>query len=127
MRIIEMTVQNVITISNHGINYLYPKDTKIKQEEKSMYTPKPINTDSITLNDDMLALSEQLAENVHDIWALGRMSEGWTYGEQRDDELKQSPCLIPYSDLPESEKEYDRNTALATIKAIVALGYKIEK
>lgn len=60
-----------------------------------MYTPKPINTDSITLNDDMLALSEQLAENVHDIWALGRMSEGWTYGEQRDDELKQSPCLIP--------------------------------
>ena len=55
------------------------------------------------------------------------MSEGWTYGEQRDDVLKQTPCLVPYSDLPESEKEYDRNTALATIKAIVALGYKIEK
>ena len=91
-----------------------------------MYTPKPIDTDSITLNDDMLALCEQLAENVHDVWAIGRMKEGWTYGEQRNDVLKQSPCLVPYSDLPESEKEYDRNTALSTIKAIIALGYQIK-
>ncbi len=92
-----------------------------------MYTPKPIDTDSITLNDDTLALSEQLAENVHDVWAIGRMKEGWTYGESRNDKLKQTPCLVPYSDLPESEKEYDRSTALATIKAIIAMGYKIEK
>lgn len=92
-----------------------------------MYTPKPIDTNSITLNDDMLALCEQLAENVHDVWAIGRMKEGWTYGESRNDKLKQTPCLVPYSDLPESEKEYDRNTALSTIKAIIALGYKIEK
>ena len=91
-----------------------------------MYTPKPINTDSITLNDDMLALSEQLAENVHDVWALGRISEGWTYGESRNDKLKQTPCLVPYDELPESEKEYDRTTALSTIKAIIALGYHIE-
>lgn len=91
-----------------------------------MYTPKPINTDSITLNDDMLALSEQLAENVHDVWALGRISEGWTYGESRNDKLKQTPCLVPYAELPESEKEYDRTTALSTIKAIIALGYHIE-
>ena len=92
-----------------------------------MYTPKPINTDSITLNDDMLALCEQLAENVHDVWAIGRINEGWTYGKQRDDVLKQTPCLLPYDKLPESEKEYDRKTALATIKAILALGYKIIK
>jgi len=91
-----------------------------------MYTPKPINTDSITLNDEMLALSEQLAENVHDVWALGRISEGWTYGESRNDKLKQTPCLVPYAELPESEKEYDRTTALSTIKAIIALGYHIE-
>ena len=92
-----------------------------------MYTPKPINTDSIKLNDEMLVLREKLAENVHDIWALGRINEGWTYGEKRNDELKQSPCLLPYDELPESEKEYDRNTALETIKAIIALGYKITK
>lgn len=92
-----------------------------------MYTPKPIDTTSVSLNNDMLELCELLAENVHDVWAIGRINEGWTHGEQRNDELKHNPCLVPYSQLPESEKEYDRNTALATIKAIIALGYKIEK
>lgn len=92
-----------------------------------MYTPKPIDTTSVSLNNDMLELCELLAENVHDVWAIGRINEGWTYGEHRNDKLKHNPCLVPYSQLPESEKEYDRNTAFATIKAIVALGYKIEK
>ncbi len=92
-----------------------------------MYTPKPINTDNIVLDDELLKLAELLAENVHDVWATGRISEGWTYGEHRDDNRKQTPCLVPYSDLPESEKEYDRNTALSTIKAIIASGYHIEQ
>lgn len=91
-----------------------------------MYTPNPINTENIVLDEELLKLAELLAENVHDVWAVGRISEGWTYGEHRDDVKKQTPCLVPYSDLPESEKEYDRNTALSTIKAIIALGYQIE-
>lgn len=92
-----------------------------------MYTPKPIDTDGITLDSTLLDLAEQLAENVHDVWAVGRIKEGWTYGGHRDDTTKQTPCLVPYGELPESEKEYDRNTALSTIKAILALGYRIEK
>ena len=92
-----------------------------------MYTPKPIDTTDVSLSDDMIELCEKLAENVHDVWAIGRMNEGWKYGEKRDDEKKETPCLVPYHELPESEKEYDRNTALATIKAIIALGYKITK
>lgn len=92
-----------------------------------MYKPKPVDTSGIKLPDELLALTEKIAENVHDIWAKGRISEGWTYGEARDDEKKTSPCLVPYEKLPESEKEYDRNTALETVKLIMALGYKIEK
>ncbi len=91
------------------------------------YTPKPIDTDGIELSADLLALTERIAENVHDVWAVGRIAEGWTYGEQRDDALRQTPCLVAYPDLPESEKEYDRNTALSTLKLILALGYRIEK
>lgn len=92
------------------------------------YAPKPIDTSDIELSKELLELTEKLAENVHDVWAIGRIkNEGWTYGEKRDDSKKQSPCLVPYSDLPDSEKEYDRNTAIATIKAIIALDYKIEK
>lgn len=92
-----------------------------------MYTPKPINTDGIVLSADLLELTEQIAENVHEVWACGRIKEGWTYGEKRDDEKKETPCLVPYNELPESEKDYDRNTAMETVKLILSLGYKLEK
>ena len=93
----------------------------------STYDPKPIDTSTIELSSDLLGLTEQIAENVHKVWSAGRIAEGWTYGEKRDDQLKQTPCLVPYSMLPESEKEYDRKTALNTLKLVIALGYWIEK
>lgn len=92
-----------------------------------MYKPKPIDTNDIVLTDDLLALIEQIAANVHDVWAKGRMDEGWVYGEVKDAEKKVSPCLIPYDELPESEKKYDRNTAIETLKLITKLGYEISK
>ena len=72
------------------------------------YNPNPIDTSSIELSDDLKLLVEELARNVHDIWATGRINDGWTYGPKRDDTLKQHPCLIDYDELPESEKEKDR-------------------
>ena len=92
-----------------------------------MYQPKPIDTSDIKLSDELLKLTEKIAENVHEVWAAGRIKDGWTYGTVRDDVKKQTPCLVPYSELPEIEKEYDRNTALETIKVILSLNYKIQK
>ena len=86
-----------------------------------MYTPKPIDTSKIALPEELVELTEKIAENVHDVWAEGRIKQGWTYGEERNDALKQTPCLVPYNELPESEKEYDRNTAVETVT-----GYKYE-
>ena len=93
----------------------------------SNYIPKPVDTKNIKLSEDLLCLTEQIAENVHNVWAEKRIADGWTYGKQRNDELKQTPCLVPYSELPESEKMYDKNTALNTLKLVIALGYRIEK
>ena len=92
-----------------------------------MYIPKPIDTSFVELPQELLELTEKIAENVHENWAAGRISEGWTYGESRDDRGKTTPCLVPYAELSEEEKQYDRNTAMQTLKLIVALGYKIEK
>lgn len=92
-----------------------------------MYTPKPIDTSNVILSDNLLALTERIAENVHDVWAAGRIKEGWTYGETKDPNSKTTPCLVPYDDLPESEKEFDRNTAMETLKLISKMGYKIKK
>ncbi|MCQ2472467.1 MAG: Ryanodine receptor Ryr [Clostridia bacterium] len=91
------------------------------------YIPCPIDTSDVQLSDDLLELSEKLSENTHEVWATGRVKEGWIYGDSIDDEKKTTPCLVSYSQLPESEKEYDRNTAMETLKLIVKLGYKIEK
>jgi hypothetical protein len=91
------------------------------------YQPKPIDTSTVQLSASLLELTEQLAENAHDLYARQRMAEGWRHGPQRNDDTKENPTLVPYSELPESEKEYDRNMAMETLKAIVALGYRIEK
>jgi ryanodine receptor 2 len=91
------------------------------------YTPTPIKTSGIVLSSDINDLTEKLAEHAHDIWALQRINDGWQYGLSRDDKNKFHPCLVPYSELPDSEKQYDRNAALETLKAILALGYQIQK
>jgi hypothetical protein len=92
-----------------------------------MYKPQPIDTTGIELDAEILELCELIAKNTHEVWSVGRIRDGWTYGELRDDENKTHPCLIPYEELPESEKEYDRNTSMETLKLIVRLGYKIQK
>lgn len=91
------------------------------------YKPHPRDLSSVSIPAELDALVEALAENVHDTWAQSRIDAGWTYGPARDDAKKTNPCLVPYGDLPESEKEYDRDTALATVKFILAEGWRIDR
>lgn len=91
----------------------------------NVYVPIPVDTSDVALSPELLALSERLAQNTHDVWARGRIKEGWVYGPKRDDGAKTTPCLVPYEDLPDSEKEYDRATALETLKLVLKLGYRI--
>jgi len=89
------------------------------------YTPKPLDTSAVALPEGLFGLLEKLAENTHEVWSAQRIKDGWTYGPKRDDTNKKHPCLVPYADLPESEKEYDRKTAGETLKAVMVLGYTI--
>ena len=91
------------------------------------YTPAPLDTSGVTLPEELNDLAESIAKNVHEVWAQHRIAEGWTYGPVRNDALRQTPCLVPYEDLPEEEKDYDRNTALETLKFIVACAFRIIK
>lgn len=90
------------------------------------YKPKPIDISEINLDEKIMDLVEKLAENTHEVWAKQRLSEGWVYGEKRDDKLKTTPCLVPYADLPENEKEYDRITTIHALKTAIALGATIK-
>ena len=92
-----------------------------------MYIPQPEQTDDIILSEELNDLVEAMAKNVHEVWAESRISQGWTWGPERNDALKHHPCLVPYEDLPEVEKAYDRDTAVGTLKLICKLGFKITK
>ena len=125
----------LVSLSNHNFQ-LSTFENAWKESQHYMvrvlqsveeYEPQPINLDIIPLGEELNELIEAIAENAHDIWALARMKEGWTYGPVRDDAKKQHPDLIPYSALPDSEKEYDRRMALDTIKLVKKLGFEMKK
>ena len=91
------------------------------------YNPQVMDVSAIELPSGLVELTEAMAANVHAVWAAGRIAEGWKYGKERDDRLKLHPCLIPYDELSDEEKEYDRATAVSTLKLLIALGYRIDK
>ncbi len=92
-----------------------------------MYTPKPLDTNDVEVPAELISLLEEISKNVHEVWAAQRINEGWKYGVLRDDLKKTTPCLVPYEKLPETEKVYDRKTALETLKFILKMGYSIKK
>ena len=91
------------------------------------YVPAPRDMSAVRLDGEMSALTEDLAKNTHEVWAAQRMAEGWRYGPRRDETRREHPGLVPYEDLPDSEKQYDRSTALETLRLILALGYRISR
>ena len=111
--------ENAWTESN---NYMVMvREKRFPQE----YNPQPIDISNVQLDDDLLDLTETIAQDVHDIWAVRRFAEGYSYGPERDDSKMQHPDLVPYADLPESEKDYDREMSIHAIKLVKRLGYRI--
>lgn len=108
---------------NDSKNYLVTINTK----DMKTYNPKPIDLSDVQLTEDLNELREAIAENAHDVWAVERQAQGWTYGEQRDDNKKETPCMVPYSQLPDSEKTFDRDMAMNTLKLVKKLGYDLVK
>lgn len=91
------------------------------------YMPKPEDLSGVRLPKELDGLVESLARNVHEVWAAGRIADGWVWGPERDDAGKRHPGLVPYDELSEEEKDYDRNTALGTLKFILGQGFRIVK
>ena len=91
------------------------------------YIPRPTDTTGVKLPEDLLPLVEEMARNVHEVWARNRINDGWTYGPVRDDAGKRHPCLVPYDELSDNEKELDRATSQETLKFILGAGFGISK
>jgi hypothetical protein len=100
---------------------------QISGVNKNGYVPNPklvpIENLPMHIKDEL----EKMAENVHETWAYQKMAEGWTFGEAYDLMAKKHPSLKPYAELDESQKNYDRNTALATLSFLMNEGIVISK
>lgn len=108
---------------NDSKNYL----VTITSNSMNNYVPKPIDLSDVELTEELNELREAIAENAHDVWAVERQAQGWTYGAHRDDSKKETPCMVPYSLLPDSEKKFDRDMAMNTLKLVKKLGYDLIK
>lgn len=95
------------------------------------YVPHPIDVSEVELDSDLEDLVEAISENAHDVWAARRISHGYVYGQQTNEDLSHGPLthkdLRPYSELPESEKDLDRDTAMNTLKLAKRLGFKVSR
>lgn len=116
------TVEEFVKAWNYSKNYLV-----IASTQSLDYLPHPIDVTDVDLDDQLLELTEAIAENAHEVWAYNRKNEGWTFGPKRDDALLQHPDMVPYSELPEGEKYYDRAMALNTIRLVKKLGFNISR
>ena len=99
----------------------------INTTDKFIYEPSPIGLDDVELSEDLSELQEAIAENAHEIWAKNRRDQGWSYGPERNDQKKETSDMIPYCNLPETEKLYDREMAMQTLKLVKKLGFEIVK
>lgn len=104
-------------------NYMVTATT----EEQAVYVPHLIDLSDVELGEELIELREAIAEHAHNVWAAERQAQGWTYGPERNDDLKQTPCMVPYSKLPDSEKTFDRDMAMNTIKLLKKLGWDLMK
>lgn len=114
----------VITFLERFPSALTPLDKR--ELEGYKYTPQPVDTRHVRLPNSITFLSELLSQNAHEVWAVGRIEQGWRWGPQRDNDAQLHPDLVPYEELTEQDKQYDRDTSIETLKVITALGYILE-
>lgn len=119
---VEYSIQVFMKAWKHSHNYMVTASTKGME-----YIPHPIDLSGVTLDDELMELKEAMAENSHEVWAKRRCEEGWIYGKERNDYEKRHPDLLPYADLPESEKDYNRDNALKTLLLVKKLGFEIRR
>lgn len=99
----------------------------MSSDSSPRYVPRPIPLDRVSIDADLTSLVEALARNAHELWAMQRLSDGWSWGPSRSDERKEHPGLVEFDALSEAEKEYDRVLVAGTLRAILALGYRVSK
>ncbi|KAM9788020.1 ryanodine receptor 3-like isoform 7-T7 [Syngnathus typhle] len=92
---------------------------------QASFIPTPVETSQIVMPPHLEKVRDKLAENIHELWGMNKIELGWSYGKIRDDNKRQHPCLVDFSKLPETEKNYNLQTSTETLKTLLALGCRV--
>ena len=111
-------------VKRHDVNFVFNSN---QRNDDGEYIASPIDLESVNLPENIIVLREYIAENVHEDWSLQRFKEGWVYGDKTDEDKKVNKDLVPYCELLESEKQYDRDMAYDTLRMLYKMDYVIEK
>ncbi|KAA3679890.1 ryanodine receptor 2 [Paragonimus westermani] len=134
---VTLAYETLRTIVGLGYNITYeplPEGTRMKTIKLSNnftqpngYKPQPLDLSQIVLSKRLESLVNQLAENTHNMWARDRISLGWTYGFREDHAQKRSPHLVPFNEVDPIIKHSNRETAIETVKTLLAYGYSLDQ
>ncbi|XP_050990012.1 ryanodine receptor 3 isoform X2 [Labeo rohita] len=89
---------------------------------QTSFIPKPVDTSQIVMPPHLEKVRDRLAENIHELWGMNKIELGWSYGKIREDNKRQHPCLVDFSKLPETERNYNLQMSTETLKTLLALG-----
>ncbi|TSO67486.1 Ryanodine receptor 3 [Bagarius yarrelli] len=89
---------------------------------QASFIPTPVDTSQIVMPPHLEKVRDRLAENIHELWAINKIELGWSYGKIRDDNKRHHPCLVDFSKLPETERNYNLQMSTETLKTLLALG-----
>uniref|UniRef100_A0A672KZ94 Ryanodine receptor 3 n=1 Tax=Sinocyclocheilus grahami TaxID=75366 RepID=A0A672KZ94_SINGR len=89
---------------------------------QTSFIPKPVDTSQIGMPPHLEKVRDRLAENIHELWGMNKIELGWCYGKIREDNKRQHPCLVDFSKLPETERNYNLQMSTETLKTLLALG-----
>ncbi|XP_067335761.1 ryanodine receptor 3-like isoform X11 [Channa argus] len=92
---------------------------------QASFIPTPVETSQIVMPLHLEKVRDKLAENIHELWGMNKIELGWSYGKIRDDNKRQHPCLVDFSKLPETEKNYNLQMSTETLKTLLALGCRV--
>jgi hypothetical protein len=68
---------------------------------------------------------EGLAQREHERWAQERRTDGWRYGPSRDAVAKTNPLLVAWDELPEGDRESNRETVRGWPALLARAGFEL--
>jgi len=90
----------------HQVNKVYCESTG-DMSQPDWYSAPKWQRDSAIAGVEFHLAEPRTPEESHESWLAHKEADGWVYGDVKDPEKKEHPCMRPYSELPEEQRAKD--------------------